>query len=90
MKKDINIFMLLALLLVSFMGHPAPSYISCFKAAMFKIGKFLIPILEPFTEDEYTLTNSYHIYKDLNDFKLRASNLTLYGPNSFFRRFFGT
>ena len=37
---------------------------------MFKLGKFLIPILELFTVNE----NSYHFRKDLNYFKPRAAN----------------
>ena len=41
---------------------------------MFKLGKFLISILEPFTVNEYTLKNSYHFYKDYKYFKPRAGN----------------
>ena len=48
--------------------------LAAYKTAMFKLGKFLISILEPFTVNEYTLNNSYHFYKDLNDFKPRAAN----------------
>ena len=48
--------------------------LAAYKTAMFKLGKFLIPILEPFTMNEYTLKNSYHFYKDFNDFKPRAGN----------------
>ena len=55
-------------------GIPLRPILAAYKTAMFKLGKFLISNLEPFTVNEYTLKNSYHFYKDLNDFKQRAGN----------------
>ena len=55
-------------------GIPLRPILAAYKTAMFKLDKFLISILEPFTVNENTLKNSYHFYKDLNDSKPRAGN----------------
>ena len=66
-------------------GIPLRPILAAYKTTMFKLGKFLIPILEPFTVNEYTLKNSYHFYKDLNDFKPRAGNFMVsFGVSSLY------
>ena len=55
-------------------GIPFRPILAAYKTATYKIAKFLIPLIEPFAHNEYTVKNSYEFYDSV--LALNNSNMT--------------
>lgn len=53
---------------------PMRPILAAYKTATYKLGKFLIPLIEPFTQNGYTLKNSYDFVDIIQGLKLSSSN----------------
>ena len=52
---------------------PLRPIMAAYNTASYKLSKYLVPILSPFTTNEYTVKNSYELSQFLSDYKLPTS-----------------
>ena len=65
-------------------GNPLRPILSAIGTYNYNLAKFLVPIIEPLTQNEYTVTNSYEFVSDLKNINLQQFTMCSFDVESLF------